>query len=704
MKLVIAEKPSVARSIAEVIGANGRQDGYLEGNGYLVSWCIGHLVELAEPAAYGAQYEKWLYETLPIIPQSWQHIVKPDTKDQFQTLKDLMHRNDIESVICATDAGREGELIFRLTYEQAGCTKPIERLWISSMEEKAIREGFSNLKPGSAYDNLYASARCRQEADWLVGLNGTRLFTVLHKKKLKVGRVQSPTLAMLVDRESQIITFKKEPYFITHAEAGGVDAVSEHIKEKADAEEIASACQGQDLKVTSVQTEDKSIATPKLYDLTSLQRDANRMYGFTAKQTLEYAQSLYEKKLMTYPRTDANFLTDDMEDTARQVRTISAQVLPFLKSSGGQFVDYARILNSKKVTDHHAIIPTVEIEKADVQPLPDGERKILYLIATRLFAATGEKHTYRSVKASFDCAGHVFTASGKIITAIGWKAYEDALKQASGADKEKDEEEKRLPELAEGMVLSAVAAKVTEHTTQPPKRYSEDSLLSAMERAGSAEMEDDVERKGLGTPATRADIIEKLVRDGFVKREKKNMVPTDDGMKLITVLPENLKSPQMTAEWENTLTLIAKGEYPADDFMEGIREMVRDLVKTYEVVREAQKDLFSGGDSRVLGECPNCGEQILSGKFGAYCKGKCGMSINKAYGKVLTEEQVKDVLARKKILVRGFVSKKTGKTYDAFLHPLTVVPYSYTGRDGKEHSGFQYRYEMTFPKKKKKGA
>ncbi|MBQ2944904.1 MAG: DNA topoisomerase 3, partial [Ruminococcus sp.] len=565
-----AEKPSVAKSIAEVLGAMNRKDGYFEGNGYLVSWCVGHLVELAEPESYGDKWKRWTYESLPVKPEYWQYEIKEDTKEQYDVLYALLHDNRVEAVVCATDAGREGELIFRLVYEMAGCHKPMERLWISSMEESAIRDGFDNLKPGSDYDNLYYSALCRQEADWLVGINGTRLFTVIYGgKTLKVGRVQTPTLAMLVEREAKIMNFKKEQYFMAHILCGGVDAATERINSKTDAEKITGACLNGQALVTSVVKEEKTVAPPKLYDLTTLQRDANRLFGFTAKQTLEYTQSLYEKKLCTYPRTDSQFLSDDMQVTAENVIRAIFDSMTFVP----QVVfnpDIQGVLNSKKVTDHHAIIPTVEIALADLKALPETERKILSLVADRLLCATGEKHLYETVKAELTCGGSVFKASGKSVLRNGWKDFEEAFKKSFKTTEEKDAEEKKLPELREGMTFDGVQTKISEHYTTPPKHFTEDSLLSAMERAGSEDMGDDVERKGLGTPATRADIIEKLVRDGFVKREKKQIIPTEDGMKLITVLPDVVKSPKLTADWENALTLVAKGEMDRDEFMADI--------------------------------------------------------------------------------------------------------------------------------------
>lgn len=700
MELVIAEKPSVAQSIAAVLGATQRKDGYLEGNDYLVSWCVGHLVELVQPESYEEAWKKWSYDNLPIIPQEWQHEVKSDTKAQYQILKKLMHDDRVDAVVCATDAGREGELIFRLTYNMAGCRKPMKRLWISSMEESAIRDGFHNLRPGSDYDNLYKSALCRQEADWLVGINGTRLFTVLYGgKALKVGRVQTPTLAMLVDRESKIMNFKKEAYYMAHIMENGLDAVSEHISDKTEAERIAGACENGQALVTSVIKEEKWVAPPKLYDLTTLQRDANRLFGFTAKQTLEYTQSLYEKKLVTYPRTDSQYLSDDMEGTAKNV--IEAIFNSLLFEQNIMFnPDIKRILNSKKVTDHHAIIPTMEIIKQDLKVIPESEMKILSLCANRLLCATGEKHIYNSTKAELTCNEIVFKVSGKEVWKNGWKEFDDFFKNSykTTEDKSDAEEEKKLPELREGMAIAVEQTKVSEHFTQPPKHYTEDSLLSAMERAGAEDMGDEVERKGLGTPATRADIIEKLVKDGFVKREKKQMIPTEDGMKLITILPDVVKSPKLTADWENELTLVSKGEVAAEQFMSGIEAMVTDLVKTYHSVSDEHKAMFGTckGGQEVLGKCPKCGADVVKGKFGAYCTGKCGMNVGKALGVTLSDTQVKSLLQGKKILVKGLKGKKG--SYDAYLIPESVQEFSYT-KDGKEIKGFQYKFKMEFSQK-----
>lgn len=697
MQLVIAEKPSVAKSIADVLGALDRQDGYFEGGGYLVSWCVGHLIELAEPESYGDQWKKWTFESLPVNPEHWQYEIKEDTKEQYDVLYGLLHDSRVDEVVCATDAGREGELIFRLVYEQAGCSKPMKRLWISSMEESAIREGFENLKPGSDYEHLYHSALCRQEADWLVGINGTRLFTVLYGGKvLKVGRVQTPTLAMLVERESKIMNFKKEQYFMAHILCGGVDAATERIDSKTEAEQIAGACRNGQALVTSVVKEEKTVASPKLYDLTTLQRDANRLFGFTAKQTLEYTQSLYEKKLCTYPRTDSQYLSDDMEQTAGNV--IKAIFSSILFEENMMFnPDIKRVLNSKKVTDHHAIIPTMEIAKADLAALPETERKILSLVANRLLCATGEKHLYETVKAELTCGGYTFATSGKSVLKNGWKDFEDTFKRSFKTMEDKEQEDKKLPELSKGQTFNGVQTKISEHYTTPPKHFTEDSLLSAMERAGSEDMGDDVERKGLGTPATRADIIEKLVKDGFVKREKKQMIPTENGIKLITVLPDVVKSPKLTADWENALTLVAKGEMEREGFMADIETMVSDLIHTYHEVSDEQKKMFAQ-EQKVLGKCSNCGGEVVKGKYGAFCKNKCGMNVSRIMGVALSDEQVESLLTGKKTLLKGLTSK-AGKKYDAYIIPSGTEEYHYT-KDGEEKSGVQFKFVMEFPNKK----
>ncbi len=711
--LVITEKPSVARTIARVLGAGERKDGYFEGRtlsggqrscadrsgaetGYIVSWCIGHLVEPAPPGSYSDAWKKWSMESLPMIPGEWQTEVKESAAAQFAVLKELMHDSRVSEIVSATDAGREGELIFRLVYHQAGCRKPVKRLWISSMEESAIRAGFADLKPGSDYDCLYEAALCRQRADWLVGLNGTRLFTMRYGGKvLKVGRVQTPTLAMLVGREEKIRNFKKEQYYMAHILMDGIDAATERMDDKAQAETIAAACESKAATVLSVTKEKKTVQPPKLYDLTTLQRDANRLFGFTAKQTLEYTQSLYEKKLATYPRTDSRYLSDDMEDTVRSVIGAVHKAILFEEPSRVE-PDIKRVMDSKKVTDHHAIIPTMEIEVTDLSTVPEGEMKVLSLMAGRLLCAVGEAQEYERVRAVFECGGTNFTVSGKSVTRNGWKDFEAAFRRFYKTSEDKEKEDKKLPELSEGMAFEGVQTKVTEHFTQPPKHFTEDSLLFAMEQAGAEDAGADVERKGLGTPATRADIIEKLVQDGFVEREKKRLVPTEDGIKLIRALPNTVKSPQLTADWENSLALVAKGELPMQEFMDGIENMVKELVQEFGSISE-EKGLFGDGACEVLGKCPKCGGDVAKGKYGAYCKNKCGMNVLRAMGAALSDSQVKSLLDGKKTLVKGLNGKKG--SYDAYLIPEGVKEYSYT-KDGKEVKGFQYQLKLEFPQGK----
>ena len=540
-QLVIAEKPSVARSIAGVIGADKKQDGYMEGNGYLVSWCIGHLVSLADAGTYDERFKKWRYDDLPILPQEWQYIIPDDKKKQFDTLRSLMERPDVTGLVCATDAGREGELIFRFVYQMAGCKKPFQRLWISSMEDAAIKDGFAHLKPGADYDNLYQSALCRAQADWLVGINATRLFSILYHKTLTVGRVQTPTLKMLVDREAKISSFQKEKYHIVQIAAGGMEAASERIGNADDAKALKAACETAQAVCVSVTREKKTEQPPRLYDLTTLQREANRLFGFTAKQTLDYAQQLYEKKLLTYPRTDSQYLTDDMLPTAESLVSGLWPLLPFVAGLDLS-PQFGRVLNSKKVSDHHAIVPTMEFVQKGFDGLTEGEKKLLSLVCCKLLCAVAAPHVYEAVTATFTCAGNTFTAKGKTILTPGWKELDRRFKASfkTDADDTAPEPAQELPKITEGQTFDKVTAAVTEHFTTPPKSYTEDTLLSAMERAGADDLPEDAERQGLGTPATRASILEKLVQMGFVERRGKQLLPTKDGHNLACLLPEAL--------------------------------------------------------------------------------------------------------------------------------------------------------------------
>ena len=671
MILVVAEKPSVAQSIAKVLGATSRKDGYLEGNNYIVSWCVGHLVGLADASSYDERYAKWRYDDLPIVPEEWLFEVPKDKAQQFKVLRDLMKDKRVTELVCATDAGREGELIFRLVYNKAGCTKPFKRLWISSLEDAAIREGFNHLRDSRDYDKLYEAALSRSKADWIVGINGTRLFTTLYNKRLVVGRVQTPTLAMLVEREGKITTFHKEKYFNVHVQKDGLTADMEKIKTEDEAKAIAAACDKKQAVVSSLKRETKTINPPKLYDLTTLQREANRYYSFTAQQTLELVQSLYEKKLLTYPRTDSQFITDDMEGTARQVIGIICRKVSIFDGMKHD-PDIKRITNNAKVTDHHAIIPTVQLEKQDISELPEAEQKIIRLVAMRLLSSTGEKHIFDETSVTLSCEGYEFKTKGKTVTQEGWKAIEQRFKDALKS-KDKEEPEKVLPAVNEKDILSLVSASVTEHFTTPPKQYTEDTLLSAMETAGNEEFDDDTEKKGLGTPATRAGIIEKLVKSGFIERKGKSLVPTKDGNNLVCVLPEQITSPSMTAEWENTLMQIEQGNADADKFLAGIVDMTASLVKAYPFLSDAEASRFETGKESI-GKCPRCGSPVYVGKGNFYCSNKectfCMWEDNKFFAskkKKLTKKIATELLDKGWCRVKGLYTPKKPQLYDAII-------------------------------------
>jgi DNA topoisomerase-3 len=670
VQLVIAEKPSVARSIAAVIGATEKQNGYWQGGGYLVSWCIGHLVSFAEAGQYDEKYCKWRYEDLPILPQPWQFIVPDEKKQQFEVLRTLLNRPDVDSVTAATDAGREGELIFRFVYQMAGCTKPVKRLWISSMEDAAIREGFANLRPDSDYDALYQSALCRAKADWLVGINATRLFSVLYHKTLTVGRVQTPTLKMLVDRDVKILRFQKERYYTVGIQSGSLKADSGRIASMDEADTLKNACAGASAICFSVKREKKTEQPPKLYDLTTLQREANRLFGFTAKQTLDYAQQLYEKKLLTYPRTDSQYLTEDMGQTAQHLVSDLLGLLPFAQGLA-LTAEVGRVLNSKKVSDHHAIIPTAEFVKQGFAGLAESEYKLMNLVCSKLLCAVAAPHEYETVTAVFSCAGNEFTAKGKTALVPGWKEIDQRFHSTMKADGEEEAESLNpLPELAEGQSFR-VTSTVSEHFTSPPKAYTEDTLLSAMERAGAEDMPKDADCKGLGTPATRAAILEKLVQMGFVQRKGKQLVPTKDGINLAVILPESLTSPALTAEWENRLTEIAKGSADPDEFMAEIKAQVRQLVKTYSCISADKQNLFQS-ERVIIGKCPRCGENVYEGKKNFYCGNRgCQFVMWKndrffeQRKKAFTPKIAAALLKNGKAKVKGLYSEKTGKTYDA---------------------------------------
>ena len=681
-KLVIAEKPSVAQSIAKVIGAVNKKDGYLEGNGYIVSWCVGHLVELASPEIYDEKYEKWRYGDLPILPVDWKYQVSAGTRKQFAILKTLMERDDVTSLVEATDAGREGELIFRLVYHQAKCKKPFERLWISSMEDQAISDGFSNLKNGNEYDDLYRAALCRERADWIVGMNATRLFSTLYGQTLNVGRVMTPTLAMIVQREAEIEGFKPEPIYRLSISCGGITALSDRFEKKEDAEKILNRLKDEKTaQITKIDSTDKQEKAPQLYSLTALQRDANRYLGFTAQQTLDYTQSLYEKKLVTYPRTDSRFLTDDMEGMIPTLEEKMAEKFGYTKNLP---VHPKQVINNSKVSDHHAIIPTVNVAEAAFGELPSGEQKILSLITARLLSALGDPAVRNEVDVEFTCAGTVFKAKAKNIREKGWRDIQDWIMGSSSdsTDSENENEDKNgnaemlacIAALASGKSYPVQNPKMEEGKTTPKKHFTEDSLLLAMERAGANEMPDEVERKGIGTSATRAATIEKLVRIGFVERKgnkkTKYLLPTHKGVALITVMPEQIQSPSMTAEWEQKLLDVEKGNFRDTEFMDEIEEMITGLVRTYKVIEDAEVLMHPALEE--IGTCPCCGSHVVERQKGYSCENRqCNFILWKqnrffeALGKKMTKQTAVKLLLDGKVLLKGCKSKKTGKTYDA---------------------------------------
>ncbi len=739
-KLIIAEKPSVAKSIASALGASSRADGFYEGSGLLVSWCVGHLVSPLDAGGYDERFKKWRYDDLPILPEPFRYVLAPGKEDAFENLRALMDRPDVDTIVNACDAGREGELIFRLVYEMADCRKPILRLWISSMEDSAIREGFSDLRPGADYEALYQSALCRQKADWLVGINATRLFSVLYHRTLNVGRVQTPTLAMLAERDAKITLFHKEKYHLLRLTLDGAEAVSEKFINSAAAEQAAAMCKGAAVTCTSVTKEQKKEQPPKLYDLTTLQREANRLFGYTAKQTLDYAQSLYEKKLLTYPRTDSRYLTSDMAETASCVIHLAAKVPPF-DGISNFFPLVEAMISDKDISDHHAIIPTSSLqalypslpstakarsrrcnsspqqisdlpgtpspEKADIKALPLGERNLFLLVCCKLLCASAEPYVYEAVTATFDCGGHTFTAKGKRILSEGWREI-DRIFRTFLKEKPADGDGGTLTDFTEGQIFDGAKIAVTEHFTQPPKPYTEDTLLSAMENAGKDDkvncpkgardgglghIPDEAERKGLGTPATRAAIIEKLVAAGFVERKGKSLIPTKAGINLVTVLPEPLTSPMLTAEWEQKLTEIARGSTDPDTFMDGIRTMVQEIVSTYSCISEDGKKLFAP-EKEVIGTCPRCGQPVYEGKKNFACSDRsCGFVLWKndrfwtSRKKELTKKMAADLLKKGRTNVKEMWSEKKQAAYDA------AVILDDTG-------GKYINFKLEFPKRK----
>ena len=665
--MIVAEKPSVAMSYAKVLGATNRKDGYLEGNGYLVSWCVGHLVELAPPNVYDEKFVKWSIADLPILPEKWRYLVSASTKKQFGILKKLMNRPDVDSVTAATDAGREGELIFRLVYQQTGCKKSVSRLWLSSMEESAIREGFANLKPSTEYDALYNAALCRERADWIVGINASRLFSCLYGRPLAVGRVMTPVLAMTVVREAEIAAFIPEKFYtVVLAFAGGGTASSRRFSQKADAEALLTSCRKEvGATVQNVERKEKSENPPQLYDLTTLQRDANRLLGFTAQQTLNYAQSLYEKRLITYPRTDSRFLTEDMAESLPGLASGTAAIFD---AEEKLLVHVQQVINGSKVTDHHALLPTASVARADLAALPAGEMSILRLIAARLLCAVGEPYRYAETVLTTICAGEEFSAKGKVVLDEGWKNIE---RKVLGDLLSKKKEPAALPDVQKQSRCSIAGAELKEGQTSPPKHYNEDLLLSAMQSAGADSMEDDVERTGIGTPATRAATIEKLVQKGFLERKgdrkSKILLPTEKGRTLVTVMPEQIQSPEMTADWENKLLRIERGEMEPEEFMTEIKEMISSLVNTTEAVKGANALM----KNKVIGACPNCGTNVVEREKGWFCENReCRFALWKdsAYfkrlGKHLDGRVVDKLLRDGRVRLKDCKSAK-GKTYNA---------------------------------------
>ena len=654
-------------SYAKVLGATSRKDGYLEGNDYLVSWCVGHLVELAPPNVYDAKYVKWSIADLPILPERWQYLVSASTKKQFGILQKLMHRPDVDSIVNSCDSGREGELIFRLVYQQAGCKKPFSRLWLSSMEENAIREGFARLKPSTEYDALYNAALCRERADWMVGINASRLFSCLYGQPLAVGRVMTPVLAMTVVREAAIAAFVPQKFYTVELElTSGCTASSRRISEKDAAENLLAECRKEMIStIQKVTRKEKSENPPLLYDLTALQRDANRLLGFTAQQTLDYAQSLYEKRLITYPRTDSRFLTEDM----------AASLPGLVADTGGAFaveepfpIHVQQVINGSKVNDHHALLPTKSMAKADLAALPAGERNILRLIAARLLCAVGEPHRYAETTLTTICAEEEFSAKGKVVLSDGWKAVE---RKMLGELLGKQKEPAVLPDVQEQSQCCVTGAELKEGQTSPPKSYTEDTLLSAMQAAGADSMPQGVERQGIGTPATRAATIEKLVQKGFLERKgskkTKVLLPTDKGKALITVMPEEIQSPEMTADWETKLLRIERGEMEPNEFMTEIKEMISSLVTT----TEARKGANALMKNKVIGVCPNCGKSVVEREKGWFCENReCRFvlwkdnAFFKRLGKRLDAHAADKLLRDGRVRLKGCKSAK-GKTYNA---------------------------------------
>lgn len=694
--LVIAEKPSVAQSYAKNLSAYKKQDGYMEGENCLVSWCLGHLAEYARPEEYDERYAKWQFDDLPIIPEKWKLQVSADKKKQFSVLKDLMNREDIEYLVNGCDAGREGELIFQRVYDLSGCRKPVRRLWISSMEDEAIRNGFHEMKDAGFYSNLCMAAVCRAQADWLIGMNATRAYTTKYYKKLVVGRVQTPTLAMLTERQDRIEHFQKETFYRVELTDGKLVAVSENITNKADAELLAALCDGSEAIITKLKRERKKVSPPKLYDLTSLQREANRYFGFTAKKTLDLLQELYEEKLVTYPRTDSRFVTEDMIGTVEELAGKMPLMLPFVEY-GQLGHNIKRVVNNAKVSDHHAILPTKEAVEKGIVDLPVDKKNLMILIGQQVIQAVGEDYLYEQTDVTVNCQKNEFTARGKTAVQMGFKDVEKAFcSHCVKTEKEDSDRQLEIPYgYQKGMQIFNVKAETSIHYTSPPKSFNEDTLLAAMETAGNKEFDEKTEKKGLGTPATRASTIEKLVASGYAQRKGKQIIPTAEGRELIRVMPENLKSAGLTAEWENRLLLMERGELNGEQFMDDIVTMLEEILNGCRKIPEEERNRFQTA-KELIGKCPVCGSDIFEGKRNFYCSNRqCDFALWKdnrfleGMEKKLDKKMAKELLDKACTHVKGLYSKKKDARFDADL--------LMTLENGKP------KFHLEFPKRKHKG-
>lgn len=694
--LVIAEKPSVAQSYAKNLSAYKKQDGYMEGENCLVSWCLGHLAEYARPEEYDERYAKWQFDDLPIIPEKWKLQVSADKKKQFSVLKDLMNREDIEYLVNGCDAGREGELIFQRVYDLSGCRKPVRRLWISSMEDEAIRNGFHEMKDAGFYSNLCMAAVCRAQADWLIGMNATRAYTTKYYKKLVVGRVQTPTLAMLTERQDRIEHFQKETFYRVELTDGKLVAVSENITNKADAELLAALCDGSEAIITELKREQKKVSPPKLYDLTSLQREANRYFGFTAKKTLDLLQELYEEKLVTYPRTDSRFVTEDMIGTVEELAEKMPLMLPFVEY-GQLGHNIKRVVNNAKVSDHHAILPTKEAVEKGIKDLPVDKKNLMILIGQQVLQAVGEDYLYEQTDVTVNCQKNEFTARGKTAVQMGFKDVEKAFRShCVKTEKEDSDRQLEIPYgYQKGMQLFSVKAETSIHYTSPPKSFNEDTLLAAMETAGNKEFDEKTEKKGLGTPATRASTIEKLVASGYAQRKGKQIIPTAEGRELIRVMPENLKSAGLTAEWENRLLLMERGELNGEQFMDDIVAMLEEILNGCRKIPEEERNRFQTA-KELIGKCPVCGSDIFEGKRNFYCSNRqCDFALWKdnrfleGMEKKLDKKMAKELLDKACTHIKGLYSKKKDSKFDADL--------LMTLENGKP------KFHLEFPKRKHKG-